>query len=111
MVGRLKVVINDTVIEQMSGFNYVGCKVSDKLNEDMESNVVKYNNINGITKNQCKKMTKNVKQILNNVVAEPSIRPVALQLTFETLASPVAEPAVTYSSETWVSREGQRHPR
>jgi hypothetical protein len=49
----IKVVINDTISEPKSGSNYLGRKISDKLNEDMESNIVKYE-INGIVKNKCK---------------------------------------------------------
>jgi hypothetical protein len=40
---RIKAVIIDTTIEQISSFNYLGFKISDKLNEDMESSIKKYN--------------------------------------------------------------------
>jgi hypothetical protein len=49
----------------------------------MESNIVKYDKINGIIKNQCKNITKDVRQRLYNVAAKPS---------------------PTYCSETWVLR-------
>jgi hypothetical protein len=52
----------------------------------MESNIVKYNKINGIIINQCK-ITKDVKQRLYNVVAKAALK---------------------YCSETWVLREGKR---
>jgi hypothetical protein len=78
---RTKVVINDTITEHISSFNYLGCKISDKLNECMELNIVKYNKMNGIIKNQCMTMTKDVKERLYNVVAKSALR---------------------YCSETWV---------
>jgi hypothetical protein len=52
----------------------------------MELNIVKYNKINGIFKNQCK-MSKDVKQRLHNVVAKP---------------------ALWFCRETWVLKEDKR---
>jgi hypothetical protein len=55
------VVIIDTITEQTSSANYLGCNISEKMNEDMESNIVKYNKIDGIIKKHCKIMTEAVK--------------------------------------------------
>lgn len=71
----------------LSSFHYLGCKISDKLNEDMESNILKYNRSNGIIQKQFKKITKQVKQRLHNVIAKQALR---------------------YRSETWVLRNKDR---
>jgi hypothetical protein len=72
--GRTKTVINDTITEQIPSYNYLGCNIADKLNEDTELNIAKYNKINGIIKNQSKKMIEDVKQRLYNVVAKTPLR-------------------------------------
>jgi hypothetical protein len=42
---REKVIMNDTATEQITSFNYLGCKISEKLKEDTESSIVKYNKV------------------------------------------------------------------
>jgi hypothetical protein len=42
-----KIIIDDEKIEQVSKFKYLGCTISVYgINEDLEGNVQKYNNLN-----------------------------------------------------------------
>jgi hypothetical protein len=47
---RIKIIINNKIIEQVSSFTYLGSKISDEINADLETRLCKYNNLNGVIK-------------------------------------------------------------
>ena len=69
----------------MSSFNCRGCKVTnERINEDLATNMIKYNKLNGcIEKNFDKSVRVEIKQILYNIVSKPALK---------------------YGSETWILR-------
>jgi hypothetical protein len=47
-IQRVKIVINNNPIEQVSGFKYLGYLISD-YKSDLEDKIQTYNTINGVT--------------------------------------------------------------
>ena len=45
---RIKMVVDNEIIEQVSSFNCLGCKINnERMKADLETNIVKYNTLNG----------------------------------------------------------------
>ena len=88
---RMKIVIDEEIIEQVSTFKYLGSKISIyNTKADIEENIETYNKINGCIKRHFgKSMRREVKQRIHNIVSKPALK---------------------YSCETWVlgSREKSR---
>ena len=46
-IQRVKIVINDNIIEQVTGFKYLGCRISE-YGSDLEDKLQTYSKINGV---------------------------------------------------------------
>jgi hypothetical protein len=88
---RVKIVINNKIIEQVSSFTYLRSKISDKINADLETRLCKYNILNGVIKRHFRnKMNTDILFRLHNTVSKSSLHS---------------------GSETWILRkEGKRQP-
>lgn len=78
---RSKIVLDDTIIEQVSHFNYLGCNVSYQGEFDIAGKINKFNYITGT-----------LKRTLKNKARKDSI---------VKLYKSMAIPTLTYGSETW----------
>ena len=45
-IQRIKIVINDNIIEQVTDFKYLGCRISE-YKRDLDDKLQSYNKING----------------------------------------------------------------
>jgi hypothetical protein len=69
-IQRVKIVINDSPIEQVSDFKYLAYLISD-YRSDLENKLQTYNKINGIIQRYFgKEMTKETKLKIPNITAE-----------------------------------------
>jgi predicted DNA-binding protein (UPF0278 family) len=85
---RSKIIIYDTLIEQVNHFNYVGCNTSIFDNKDLETKLRKFNHTCGT-----------IRRILNKKTRKET------QIKFYKV---MAIPTLTYSSETWTLTKKQR---
>jgi predicted SPOUT superfamily RNA methylase MTH1 len=71
---RVKIVINDTIIEQVTEFKYLGYCISD-CKSDLEDKLQTYNKINGtIWRNFGKHMTNETKLRIHNITAKATLK-------------------------------------
>jgi hypothetical protein len=69
-IQRVKIVINDNPIEQVSEFKYLGYLISD-YKSDLEDKIQTYNKLNGVMRRHFgKQMTKETKLRIHNLTAE-----------------------------------------
>ena len=82
---RIKIVIDQKIIEQVAEFTYLGTKISTmSAQTDIEGNLQKYNQLNGCIKRHFGKgMSKEVKLRLHDITSKQALR---------------------FASETWVLR-------
>ncbi|KAJ4431271.1 hypothetical protein ANN_19868 [Periplaneta americana] len=82
---RIKIVINQEVIEQVSNFTYLGTKISTmSAQTNIEENLQKYNKLNGCIKRHFGKgMRKEIKLRIHNITSKQALK---------------------FASETWVLR-------
>jgi hypothetical protein len=88
-IQRVKIEIENRIIEKVSDFKYLGNMFSDHL-KDIDIKLLTYNKLNGIIKrNFGKQMTTETKLKLHNITSKPALK---------------------YRSETWVmnKRDTQR---
>jgi hypothetical protein len=82
---RVNIVINNKIIEQVSSFTYLGSKISDKINADLETRLCKYNNLNGVIKRHFRnKINRDILLRLHNIVSKSTLH---------------------FGSETWILRK------
>lgn len=83
---RSKIVLNNTTLEQVSNFNYLGCDVTYNNNSaDVEKNVQKYQAICGTISRTLKNKTR---------------KDTAIKF-YKTMAVPI----LTYGSESWITTQ------
>jgi hypothetical protein len=71
---RVKIVINNNPIEQLSEFKYVGYLISD-YKSNLEDNIQTYNKINGVIRRHVgKQMTKETKLRIHNITAKSALK-------------------------------------
>jgi len=88
-IQRVKIVINDNIIEQVTDFKYLGYCISE-FKSDVEDKLQTYNKINGATRRHFgKQMNKETKLRIHNITAKAALK---------------------FGSESWVlkKREEQR---
>jgi hypothetical protein len=82
---RVKIVINNKIIEHASSFTYLGSKTSDKINAGLETRIRKYNNLNGVIKRHFRnKINTDILLRLHNIVTKSALH---------------------FGSETWILRK------
>jgi hypothetical protein len=89
VIKRVKIEIENRIIEQVSDFKYLGHMFSDQL-KDIDIKLQTYNKLNGVIKrNFGKQMTTETKLKLHNITSKPALK---------------------YGSKTWVmnKRDTQR---
>jgi len=87
-IQRVKIVINDNIIEQVTDFKYLGYQISE-YKSDLEDKLQTYNKIDGaIQRHFGKQMNKETKLRIHNITAKAALK---------------------FGSEAWVlkKREGQ----
>jgi len=71
---RVKIVINDNIIEQVRYFKYLGYRISE-CGSDLEDKLQTYNKINGaIRRHFGKQMNKETKLRIHNITAKPALK-------------------------------------
>jgi hypothetical protein len=81
---RIKIMINNKIIEHVSSCTYIGSKVSDKINAGIETRLCKYNNLSGVIKKHFrKKMNRDILLRLHNIASKSALH---------------------FGSETWILR-------
>jgi hypothetical protein len=71
---RVKIVINDNIIEQVKYFKYLGYRISE-YKSDLEDKLQTYNKINGaIRRHFGKQMSKDTKLIIHNITAKAALK-------------------------------------
>jgi len=71
---RAKIVINDSVIEQVTDFKYLGYRISE-YKSDLEDKLQTYNKINGIMRRHFgKQMNKEAKLRINNITVKAALK-------------------------------------
>ena len=69
-VARVKIVINDNIIEQVTDFKYLGYRISE-YGSDLEDKLQAYNKINGaIRRHFGKQMNNETKLRIHNITAK-----------------------------------------
>jgi len=73
-IQRVKIVINDNIIEQVPDFKYLGYRISE-YGSDLEDKLQTYNKINGaIRRHFGKQMNKETKLRINNVTVKAVLK-------------------------------------
>jgi len=73
-IQRVKIVINDNIIEQVTDFKYLGYRISE-YKSDLEDKLQTYNKINGaIRRHFGKKMNKETKLRTRNITAKAALK-------------------------------------
>ena len=73
-IQRVKIVINDNIIEQVTDFKYLGYCIS-AFNSDVEDKLQTYNKINGaIRRHFEKQMKKETKLRIHNITANAALK-------------------------------------
>jgi len=73
-IQRVKIVINDNIIEQVTDFKYVGYRISE-FKSDLEDKFKTYNKINGAMRRHFgKKMNKETKLRIHNITAKAALK-------------------------------------
>ena len=73
-IKRVKIVINDNIIEQVTDFKYVVYRISEFKN-DLEDKLQTYNKINGaIRRHFGKQMNKETKSRIHNITAKAALK-------------------------------------
>jgi hypothetical protein len=73
-IQRVKIVINNNPIEQVSEFKYLGYLISD-YRSDLEDKIQTYNKINGVIRRHFgKQMTKETKLRMHNITAKAALK-------------------------------------
>ena len=73
-IQRVKIVINDNIIEQITDFKYLGYRISE-YKSDLEDKLQTYNKINGaIRRHFGKQMSKETKLRIHNVIAKAALK-------------------------------------
>ena len=73
-IQRVKIVINDNIIEQVTDFKYLGYRISE-YGSDLEDKLQTYNKINGVIKRHfVKQMNKETKLRIHNITAEAVLK-------------------------------------
>jgi len=69
-IQRVKIVINDNIIEQVKDFKYLGYRISE-YGSDLEDKLQTYNKINGVVlRHFGKQMNKETKLRIHNITAK-----------------------------------------
>ena len=72
-IQRVKIVINDNTIEQVTDFKYLGYRISE-YKSDLEDKLQTYNKINGaIRRHFRKEINKETKLRIHNITAKASL--------------------------------------
>jgi hypothetical protein len=82
---RTKIVINDTILEQVNHFKYLGSDISYENNKDIDEKVAKFTHICGSIHRNLKNKTRKYTRIK--------------------FCKTTAVPTLMYTSETWVMRK------
>ena len=73
-IERAKIVINDSIIEQVTDFKYLGYRISE-YKSDLEEKLQTYNKINGaIRRHFGKQMNKETKLRIHNITAKAALK-------------------------------------
>ena len=73
-IQRVKIVINDNIIEQVTDFKYLGYRISE-FKSDVEDKLQTYNKINGeIRRRVGKQMNKETKLGIHNITAKAALK-------------------------------------
>jgi len=73
-IQRVKIVINDNIIEQITDFKYLGYCIS-KYKSDLEDKLQTYNKVNGaIRRHFGKQMNKETKLRIYNITAKATLK-------------------------------------
>ena len=73
-IQRVKIVINNNVIEQVTNFKYLGYSISE-YKTDLEDKLQTYNKINGaIQRHFGKQMNKETKLRIHNITAKAALK-------------------------------------
>jgi len=73
-IQRVKIVINDNIIEQVTDFKYLGYRISE-YKSDLEDKLQTYNKINGtIQRHFGKQMNKEKKLRIHNITAKAALK-------------------------------------
>ena len=73
-IQRVKIVINDNIIEQVTDFKYLGYRISE-YKSDLEDKLQTYNKINGdIRRHFGKQMNKETKLRIHNITAKAALK-------------------------------------
>ena len=73
-IHRVKIVINNNIIEQVTDFKYLGHRISE-YKSDLEDKLQTYNKINGaIRRHFRKQMNKETKLRIHNVTAKAALK-------------------------------------
>jgi predicted SPOUT superfamily RNA methylase MTH1 len=71
---RVKIVINDNIIEQVTDFKYLGYRISE-FKSDLEDKLQTYNKINGTMREYFgKQMNKGTKLRIHNITAKAALK-------------------------------------
>ena len=73
-IQRVKIVINDNIIEQLTDFKYLGYRISE-YKSDLEDKLQTYNKINGaIRRHFGKQKNKETKLRIHNITAKAALK-------------------------------------
>jgi len=73
-IHRVKIVINDNIIEQVTDFKYLGYRISE-YKSVLEDKLQTYNNKNGVIRRHFgKQMNKETKLRIHNITAKASLK-------------------------------------
>ena len=73
-IQRVKIAINDNIIEEVTDFKYLGYRISE-YKSDLEEKLQTYNKINGaIRRHFRKKMNKETKLRIHNITAKAALK-------------------------------------
>ena len=73
-IQRVKIVVNDNIIEQVTDFKYLGCRILE-YKSDLEDKLQTYNKINGaIWRHFGKQMNKETKLRICNITAKAALK-------------------------------------
>jgi len=73
-IQRVKIVINNNIIEEVTDFKYLGCRISE-YKSDLDDKLQTYNKINGaIRRHFGKQMNKETKLRIHNITAKATLK-------------------------------------
>ena len=73
-IQRVKIVIDDNIIEQVTDFKYLGYRISE-FECDLEDKLQTYNKINGVIRRHFgKQMNKETMLIIHNITAKAALK-------------------------------------